>query len=81
MLDQVSDKQTKEMFLSLMLTNAEGISKEVKTGVSLGFIKNKTTLCRVCDLEGDVLTKIKVNTLKFRRTNFKLFKESLNEIP
>lgn len=51
MLVQVSDKPTREMFLSLVLTSAEDTSKEIKTGVSLGFIKN--TFCRVCDLEED----------------------------
>lgn len=76
MLVQVSDKPNREMFLNLVLTSAEDISKEVKIGVSLGFINN--TFCSVCDLEEDGPGK--VSTLNFRRTNFKLFKESLNEI-
>lgn len=78
-LIQVLDKTTtREALLDLVITNTAELIKEVKIGGSLSCSDH--TLAEFVISRDMGLAKSKVRTLNFRRTNFQLFKELVNEI-
>ena len=68
-----------ETFLDLVLASAEELIKEVKNGGSLGCTDHAPVEFVISRDMG--LAKSKVKTLNFRRANFHLFKELVDEIP
>ena len=66
------------MLLHLVLTNAEEIIKEVKTGGSLGCSNN--ALVEIVISRNIGLIKNRVRILNFERVNYQLFKELSDEM-
>lgn len=78
-LVQIFEKTTRgEALLDLMLTSADDLIKEVKIGCSLGCSDHAVVEFVILRSRG--LAKIKVRMLKFRRDDFQLFKELVEEI-
>jgi len=77
-LVQVLDKATRDEVLpDLVLTIAEELNKEGKLGGTWGY--SDCALFELVILRE--MAKSKVKTLIFRRTNFRLFRKLLDEIP
>jgi len=75
LLDKLSRR---EALLDLVLTSADKPTEEVKTGSTLGCSNHILVEFMVSRNMGTA--KSKVRTLNFRRVNFGLFKELLDEI-
>jgi len=79
LMQVVKEPTRKGTLLNLVLTNKEGLVKDVKVGGRLGCSNHEMVEFTILRGGSRVISRIK--TLDFRRANFGLFKELLGRIP
>ena len=80
-LTQVVQEPTRRgALLDLVLTNTEGLVRDVKVGGTLGCSDHEMMEFRIMGTTHKT-TRSKIRALDFRRANFDLFKKLLGEIP